>query len=319
VPREEELAMSDSRFGIVVNARDAWANAEELRALGASCVRTVVYDFDHLEAALRDHPPDVRVIASINTRHPGVGRDLTDLSGWEATVRTLAERFAGRVWALECLSTWDTLDIEPGTAVACARSAGQILRETGSGISCLLGSVAGPRWIAKLHAAAQLLTAADRELLSGACFHPHKKNARGFPGFDYRRFEHGEIDIAVQDAHDIVQMPIWVTELGVRLGQAGGETGQAHFLRNAFDLLGALPTSVLAAATYHCWWDPAGAPHERGDHAFGLRREDVFDAELDAMPRQAWYAFAEVAGGTGVPPAVFAPQRQLLAHRASCG
>ena len=307
----------DERFGIVVNARDAWANTEELRALGARCVRTIVYDFDDLEAVLQEHPPDVRVIAVVTTRYPGVGRDLTDLSGWESAVRQFAARFAGRVWALECLSAWDTLDIDASTAVACARSAGRILRSTGSGIMCLLGPVAGPRWITRLHEASQLLTDDDRELLAGACFHPHQKNARGFPGFDHLRFEHGEIDVAVQDAHDIMRMPIWVTEFGMQLGQAGGETGQAQFLRNAFDLFRALPTSVLAAATYHCWWDPAGAPHQRGDHARGLRREDVFDPALDTTPRLAWHAFAEAAGGTGIPPTVFAPRCQLLAHHGS--
>ena len=291
--------MSDNRFGIVMSARDGWANAEELRALGARLVRTVVYDFNHLESVLRDHPPDVRVIVVLDTRFPGIGRDLTDLSGWQDAVRELAKRFAGRVSALECLNTWDTLDIEAAYAVICARSAARILRDTGSGIACLLGSVAGPRWVARLHDVARLLTGADRDLLAGVCFHPHRKNARGFPGFDHPRYEHGEIDVAVQDAHDIVQLPIWVTELGVRLGQAGGETGQARYLSDAFDLVGALPRDVLAAAIYRCWWDPVGAPHERGEHAFGLRREDLFDAELDAMPRQAWYAFAEAAGRDG--------------------
>ena len=309
----------DDRFGIVVSARDAWANADELRALGARYVRTVVYDFDHLSAALRDHPPEVRVIVVLDTRFPGVGRDLTDLSGWNSAVQKLADRFTGRIWALECLSAWDTLDIEASRAVACARSAGRILRDTGSGIRCLLGAVAGPRWVTRLQEAAGLLTAADHALLSGACFHPYRKNARGFPGYDHPRIEHGEIDVAVQDAHDIMEMPIWVTELGIRLGQGGGETGQAQYLRNAFDLLGSLPSDVMAAALYRCWWDAAGAPHERGEHAYGLRREDVFDPELDAMPRRVWHAFAEAAGGTGTPPRVFTPQRLLASGGATCG
>ena len=306
--------MSDDRFGIMVSARDAWANGDELNALGARCVRTIVYDFDQLEAVLRDHPPEVPVIAVLDTRFPGVGRDLTDLAGWDLAVWELAERFAGRIAALECLTAWDVLDIDAADAVDCARSAARILRDTDSGIACLLGAVAGPRWMARLREVAALLTPADRDLLAGICFHPHRKNARGFPGFDHSRFEHGEIDVAVQDAHDIVQMPIWVTELGIRMGQGGGETGQARYLGHAFELLGALPREVLAAAIYRCWWDPAGAPHERGDHAFGLRREDVFDDHLDGMPRRAWYAFAEAAGGTGIPPAGFSAARGLASR-----
>ena len=309
-----DATMSDDRFGIVVSARDAWANAEELRALGARCVRTVVYDLDHLEVALANHPPDVRVIAVLDTRHSNIGRDLGDLSRWQSVVRAFGERFAGRVWALECMSAWDVLGIEAGTAVTLARRAGQILRDADAQIHCLLGSVAGPRWVDRLQEVARQLTPADRDAIDGACFQPNKKNARGFPGFDHRPLEHGEIDVSVQDAHDIVELPIWVTEFGLRLVQAGGEPGQALYLRNAFDLLRALPASVLAAATYHCWWDPAGGPHQRGEHAFGLRREDVFDADANTMPRLAWHAFARAAGGTGVPPSVLAPQRQVLAR-----
>ena len=304
--------MRNDRFGIVVSARDAWPNADELHALGARSVRTIVYDFDQLDAALRHHPPEVRVVVVLDTRFPGIGRDLSDLSGWNAAVTELAERFAGRVSALECLSAWDTLDIEAASAVACATSAGRILRASGSGITCLLGSVAGPRWVVRLREVASLLTSADRELISGACFQPYRKNARGFPGFDHLRIEHGEIDVAVQDAHDIVGLPISVTEFGVRIGQAGGEAGQARYLSNAIELLGALPHNVLAAAIYRCWWDVVGAPHERGEHAYGLRREDLFDQWLDAMPRRAWHAFADAVGGTGLPPAVFTPRLETV-------
>ena len=142
--------MSDNRFGVVTNARYAWANADELRGLGASCVRTTVYDFDQLDAALRGHPSHVRVIVMLSTEHRKVGTDLSDLSGWEAAVGELAERFTGRIWALECLSQWDQLGIDPSTAVACARSPGRILHHYGSDITCLLGSVTGQDWIERL-------------------------------------------------------------------------------------------------------------------------------------------------------------------------
>jgi hypothetical protein len=118
---------------------------------------------------------------------------------------------------------------------------------------CLLGAPIGPTWMASLQEASRLLTPQDRDLVRGAALHPYGRNARGFPGFNHTRYEHGEIDIAVQNAHDIVGLPIWVTEFGVPLQQAGGEHGQARFIRDAFDLLGALPESVLAAATC-CWW-----------------------------------------------------------------
>jgi hypothetical protein len=293
--------MRDDRFGVVVKLSSGWPDAGELRALGASCVRALVTDFDELEAALRDHPPDVRVIALLDTTHPGVGCDLADLSGWDATVRELAERFGGRIWALECLSGWAGVGIDASTVVACARSAGRILREAGAETVSLLGADGGRDWMTSLQDAARLLSSADRALVGGACFQPYGRNAHGFPGFDHTRFEHGEIDIAVQNAHDIIQLPIWATELGVTLRQAGGEAGQARYVRDAFELLGALPRSVLAAATYFCWHDAVGAPHQRGEQALGLRRDDLEDEERAGAPRAAWYAFAAAAGGTVRP------------------
>lgn len=299
--------MSDHRFGLVMDTRRGWANADELQALGARCVRTVVDDFNRLDTALRSHPPDVRVIATLSAEHLGGGRDLVDLGSWSAAVHELVRRFDGRIWAVECLSGWDRLGIEPRVAVECARRAGRILRDSGSDVACLLGAVAGPEWMQSLHAAARLLTAADRDLLSGAGFHPYGKNARGFPGFGHTRFDHAEIDIAVQNANDIIQLPIWATEFGVRLGQAGSESGQALYVRGTLDLLGGLPSHVLAAATYYCWWDPIGAPHESGDYALGLRRRGDANGARYGEPRLAWYAFADVMGGNGVPPATFAP------------
>jgi hypothetical protein len=310
--------MRDNRFGIVVSARDAWADDQELRALGAGCVRTVVHDFDDLETVLANHPSDVRVIALLDTRHPGVGRELRDIARWEQTVQELGRRFAGRIWALECLSSWDVLDSEAETVVAYTRRAARILQEQNAGITCVLGAVAGPRWISRFRELAGLLSPSDYDLLGGAAFHPYRKNARGFPGYDHQRIEHGEIDIAVQDAHMLIQMPIWVTEFGMRLGQVGGEIGQARYVRDAMNLLGMLPRSVLAAATYNCWSDLAGGPHQRGDHAFGLRREDLFDPDLHLTPREAWRAFADATGGTGRPPQVTPPLWQPHGDRHAC-
>ena len=149
-----------------------------------------------------------------------------------------------------------------------------------------------------------MLSAADGDLIGGAGFHLYGRNAHGFPGFDHQRFEHGEIDIAVQNAHDIIQLPIWATEFGVTLRQAGGEAGQASYVRDALELLGALPRDVLAAATYFCWSDAVGQPHQRGTQALGLRSSDLFDPGAGGRPRLAWYAFAEAAGGTGSPPEI---------------
>ena len=88
------------------------------------------------------------------------------------------------------------------------------------------------------------------------------------------------------------------------LRQAGGEAGQASYVRDALELLRALPRNVLAAATYFAWSDGVGAPHQRGSQALGLRASDLFDLAAGGRPRLAWYAFAEAAGGAGAPPEI---------------
>jgi hypothetical protein len=298
--------MQDNRFGLVVQATSAqaagvpaasaWPDAEELRRLGVGCLRATVSDFDRFEAAVQGVPADVRVIALLGAEHLWRGDGPAGLPRWESAVRAFVARFGGRVWALECLSRWNERGLSPATAVACARSAGRIVREAGANVVCLLGAPTGLTWMASLQDATRLLTTADRELVRGAALHPYGRNARGFPGFNHTRYEHGEIDIAIQNAHDIVQLPIWATELGVPLQQAGGESGQARFVRDAFELLGALPASVLAAATYSCWQDTTAPSGWYGGERFGLRRAPAEGSVQPGEPRLAWHAFAAAAG-----------------------
>src|SRR5688572_16174757 len=99
--------MPHTRFGLVVNARDGkWPSAGELHDLGVGWVRSIVYEFAELDAVLATHPADVRVIALLNEETAGVGA-IPELAGWEDTVARFAERFGGRVHAVECLNEWD--------------------------------------------------------------------------------------------------------------------------------------------------------------------------------------------------------------------
>jgi hypothetical protein len=291
------VMMRDDRFGVAVPPGGAWPDAHELRALGVGCVRGTVTDFEQFEAALHGVPRDVRVIAMLGVEHLSIDGEPAGLLAWDAVVRAFAARFGSRVWALECLSGWNERGLSPAAAVGCARNAGRILREAGAEIVCLLGAATGPDWLPSLQAAARLLSAADRELVRGAAFHLHGRNARGFPGFNHGRYDHGEIDIAVQNAHDVIQLPIWATEFGVPLQQAGGEGGQARYVRDALDLLGALPREVLAAATYFCWQDAPRGRHQQHGHAFGLRRAPMEGTDLAGEPRRGWHTFAAAAGG----------------------
>jgi hypothetical protein len=297
------VMMRDERFGVAVPPGGAWPNADELRALGAGCVRGTVTDFDRFDTALRGVPGDVRVIAMLSVEHLSVGGDPAGLLAWDGAVRAFADRFGSRVWALECLSGWNERGLSSATAVGCARIAGRIVREVGAETVCLLGAATGPEWLPSLKAASRLLSSADRELVQGAAYHPYGRNARGFPGFNHSRYEHGEIDIAVQNAHDVIQLPIWATEFGVPLQQAGGEAGQARYVRDALDLLEALPHEVLAAATYFCWQDAPREVHQQRGQGFGLRRAPGHSEDIAGEARQAWRAFA-AAGGARRPVSI---------------
>lgn len=268
--------------GLVVNARAAWPDDEELVALGVEWLRTIVYDFDEFERALDSLTVPVKVIALLNQETAGIGDDL---SGWNDVVIEFGRRFGQKVAAVECLNEWDLLGLSPEQAVECAVSASLLLPQ----IQVLLGSVASEHWIASLERASFLLSQREHQV-AGVCLHPYGQRADGFPsdwGF-------GEISEAVRFAHAVSGLPVWLTEFGIKLADAGGLVGQARYLQKAFTVLKALDSGVLAVACYFCWRDDVGAPHEQGDQAFGLR-------DRDGKPRGAWHFYAFVAEGTGEP------------------
>lgn len=255
----------NERFGIVANARNAWPGTGELNALGAAWVRTIVYSFEELDTALQHHPPDVRVIALLNSENDVVGNDL---SGWRTAIEQFAERFAGRVNAVECLNEWDLLGIPVEIAAECARTAAPILAN--AGINTLLGSVVGEHWPSALSQLANSFSPEEKAQFAGACFHPYGKAVNGFPA----GFVHGELDDAVLDAHRLAGLPIYLTEYGIKLSDAGGDDGQRAYFQQSYEMLRLLPEDVLAAACYFCWTDRIGTPTEQDEHAFGLLRHD---------------------------------------------
>ncbi|MGE3267661.1 MAG: hypothetical protein AB7F89_19185 [Pirellulaceae bacterium] len=255
----------NERFGIVANARSAWPDSGELAALGAAWIRTIVYSFDELDAVLASHPSEVKVIALLNSENDVVKNDL---SGWREAIEQFGARFAGRVHAVECLNEWDLLHIPVETAADCARTAAPILNN--AGIACLLGSVAGPSWPDALSRLADSFSAEEKAQFAGACFHPYGKSVNGFPP----GFEFGEIEDAVRTANQLAGLPIYLTEYGIKLSDAGGDDGQRAYFEQTFEVLRQIPSDILAAACYFCWTDRIGAPEEQAEHAFGLLRQD---------------------------------------------
>ena len=281
----------NDRFGIVANARNAWPSGDELHALGAAWVRTIVYSFDELDAALANHPADVKVIALLNSENDAVGHDL---SGWEPAINEFANRFSGRVHSVECLNEWDLLGVPVDVAAHCARTAAPVLGN--AGIRCLLGSVTGPNWPAAIEQLAGSFSPDEKALMAGACFHPYGKSVNGFPPV----FHFGEIADAVQTAHQLTGLPIYLTEFGIKLSDAGGEAGQQIYFQQTYEVLRQLPSNVLAAACYFCWSDRIGAPEEQGDHAFGLLRHDE-------SPRPAHHTCCALAESGALPFDPFSP------------
>lgn len=305
--------------GLVVNARNAAPERSEVTALGltAGWVRTIVYDFDSFEALLNRLDDVTGVCALLNSETDGVGGDY---SGWRDTVQRFADRFRNRVDMVECGNELDLLGIpamigadfphprdmlrwqailpghhtdptrqriSPLSAANLVRVASPILREAGMLVA--LTSVAGPNWVEYLRSTATMVgDAADV-----ANLHPYGQRMDGFPnGWGF-----GEYRDAIQTAHDVSGLPVVVTECGIKVGDAGGEQGQAEYVRRWIEITKALPSDVLGFAAYFCWADAIGGPSEHGDQAFGLR-DDAWRA------RPAWTTFAQGNDAGQVQPPV---------------
>jgi len=296
------------RIGLVVNAKDAWPSTEEIAALGMGWVRSIVYDdsFDQFDEALQSLPAGVNVIALLNGENQFEGQPQYE---WLERVQAFAERFGGRVLALECLNEWDIIDLwhdipsdqwteqqraareaqRVTRAVDRMHEAKQLLHD--AGIACLLGSVCGPSWPAMLQAA---IAECGDNLPDGVCLHPYAKTALGFPpGPPGEPFGFGELDEAVAQAHAITGLPVWVTEFGLNLDTAGynmgdgftsAEEAQAHYVDQSFEALGALGPNQLQVACLFCWIDRIGTAD---DGPFGLRHEP------DSDQRAVWHTVSD--------------------------
>lgn len=264
-----------TNLGLVANARGYWPSRSEFEALGVGGVRTLVYSNNDLDVALQDVPQGVKVVALLNSEH----EDMHGSYGpWLETVDAFATRFAGRVHAVECGNELDLLEDPPELGARLVREARPILEE--ADMLTLMSSVAGPEWPAWLQRACDL----SRGWYDGVCAHFYGQRP---DGFKTKPWFHGELRDAIETAYGIADKPVWLTEMGVKIGDAGSETFQADYLRKAFATVESLGRDVVPAAFYFAWTDAVGAPHERGDQAFGLR-------DVQMRKRPAWYAFASL-------------------------
>lgn len=271
--------------GLVVNARGAFPDSDEITALSPSVLRTIVYTNDELDDALQNVPHGVRIIALLNGEHEEIGHDF---AGWPGAIQRFGERFSGRVWGAELLNEWDLLGIPANQAAALIKAASSAL--VGAGIKRIAGSVAGPDWQSVLVELGNFISTDDFDY---GAFHPYGQlvSAMGAPqpGFG------PGLAASIQRAASLIRAPIIVTEFGAKISDYGGELRQAEYVHESFAELATLPESVCPAACYFAWHDAIGAPSEQGADSFGLRR-------LDGSQRPAWFSYQRVAGGATDAP-----------------
>lgn len=283
-------------FGVVVNPRAGIPTTADLRALGVSWVRSIIYTVGDIGALRLVIPDDINLCVMLNNECAEVGWDW---SGWEAALHALVTQYAGRVQAVECGNELDRFwamnanDVPPSFGADLVRRANAILAP--AGINTLLSSVAGPKWQEWMQQASDLC----RDQMNGAAFHPYGQRPDGFkqPGWGF-----GDLRAAIGRAYEISQRPVWLTEYGVKLSDAGGTDGQAEYAKTAVQTIDALSEQVVPMACYFALSDQVGTAAEQGADAFGL-----IGASGNYRPAFGEYGGAILAAAAPAPPAPPAP------------
>jgi hypothetical protein len=258
----------------VINIRNACPTTEQMRDLGATTLRSIIYGNDDLERFLPTIPPGVKFIALMNNEHEEVGEDWRS---WGSAIQSFAYRFKGRVWGLEMTNEWDLHGMFPGHVATLVVNASPYLQD--AGMQRILGAVAGSNWAGDLTELTQRL---DPQYYDYANIHPYGQYVRAMgqpqPGFAPGLAQ------SVIDVSDITGKGVIVTEFGAKIIDYGGEERQAQYVTEAYRELDTLHPDVCPIACYFAWRDDVGAPHEQGESAFGLTR-------TDNSLRPAYYAF----------------------------
>lgn len=255
-----------NQFGIVVNFRNAMAERRDIESLMPSggWIRSIVYSLDDIERALPQIPPNVMICVCLNNENDLV---RSDWSGWSAALQAIVDRFGSRIQAVECGSELDRFwaqnenDVPPAFGADLVKRANAILGT--AGIYTLTASVAGPKWQEWLEQTIALC----RDQCNGVAFHPYGQRPDGFkaPGWGF-----GDLRPSIARAYDIAQKPVWLTEYGVKLSDAGGAEGQAEYARTAAQTIAAMGDQIVPMACYFALSDQVGTSSEQGADAFGL-------------------------------------------------
>jgi hypothetical protein len=275
--------------GLVVNVRNALPDRAELEALRPVAVRSIIYSVADVGKLLAVLPPGVALDLMVNNECQEVGWGW---SGLEGALGMIARNYAGRVRLIEVGNELDSYwandpnDVPPAFGADLVRRAVPILKP--AGILTVMASVAGPRWPDWLGQA----IAACSTLPDGVAAHFYGQRPDGWqrPGWGF-----GDLRPAIVRAYELAHRPVYLTELGAKVSDAGSEVEQANYLLAAAKTVEALGPAVCPALDVFAWRDDVGTLDERGLNGFGLRRED-------GSKRPAWDAFASLGHYEPPPP-----------------
>lgn len=280
--------MLAKRWGICGNPHTGYSDSVYSRTVQLGWVRALVLDSGSWEAMLQQVPTYTNVAAVITGQSGPLANDFWSPNWREmytGFITEFCERFYKKVRLIEFTNEWDSWDNEDKAekAAELAILGTNICKRYG--ILGMLGSVAGSDWKGQLARAIKVIDTADAKLgystIHGFCFHPymtHVRRDRGsdsfvVPGQGMQPNEGWErLSSKVRDAIAIAGgRACAVTEVGIKVGDAGGPDKQSLYVHGVFeDELSQLTPDELLMATYFCWTDNNGAPGERGDQAFGL-------------------------------------------------
>lgn len=252
-------------------------------------LRALVYDLDEFDGWVERLDDGRPVFATLNNECADVGADWR---GWDAVAESIARRFGGlrdggRVVAVGCgneLDIWYAQPpagnpdprLTPRFAADLANRARRFLAS--EGIATVATSVASGTWYAYLERMVAELAPGI-----GVDIHPYGKRADGWPV----NADWGDLEQTVQQTADLSGgRAVYVSEGGIKLGDAGGEAAQAEYVTR---WVGVMRRLGVPFASYFALYDHSGAPHEQGAQAFGL-------VASDGRARPALAAFIEAAG-----------------------
>lgn len=271
-------------IGVCVNIKgldEGLWSVDDLVALGITngWIRTPIQGSLNMLESLSALPTSVKVLVMLNNECDEVRHNW---SGWEDAVRTLAERFGGRVNGVACGNELDLFeDTPPEFAASLVRQARPILLQ--AGIPTIASSVTSGNWVDYLE---RLVDACGIHQPDFYDCHFYGKGFDDVPQNPYFRSIEEGIDVALARTRG---RPLVLSEGGVKRNEIGFDAGQAIYARRWVQLVRSMPSTRVAFATYFALYDEVGTDQEQGDRAFGL----ISAGNLGRQPREAFGTFRD--------------------------